>query len=91
MYMPSLKLTEKQSKDPKIKAFVRQTYHDILRIVTRPIRNAQREGGFVAMQDGVLRICRPAICAIINDNPEGQLLAGVYGSMKAQLPCRMCM
>ena len=32
----------------------------------------------------------PALCVIINDNPEGQLLSLVYDSAKAKQPCRMC-
>jgi hypothetical protein len=33
----------------------------------------------------------PVICAVVNDNPEGHRLTGVYGSAKAQFPCRMCL
>lgn len=32
----------------------------------------------------------PFLCLIVNDNPEGQLLALVYNSAKAKFPCRCC-
>jgi hypothetical protein len=30
------------------------------------------------------------IAIVINDNPEGQRLCGIYDSAIAQFPCRMC-
>ena len=30
------------------------------------------------------------ICAIVNDNPEGQLLSLVYNSAMSKYPCRTC-
>ena len=32
----------------------------------------------------------PVICAIVNDNPEGQLLTLTYDSAKTSRPCRSC-
>lgn len=37
-----------------------------------------------------LEVFYPVICCVINDNPEGQLLALVYNSAKAKFPCRTC-
>lgn len=36
------------------------------------------------------KLFMPVICAIVNDNPEGQLLCLTYDSSKAQKPCRSC-
>ena len=33
----------------------------------------------------------PVVAFVIQDNPEGQALAGVYGHANAKFPCRMCM
>lgn len=32
----------------------------------------------------------PGLAIVVNDNPEGQRLAGIYDSMEAKHPCRMC-
>lgn len=32
----------------------------------------------------------PQVCIVVNDNPEGQLLAGIYDSRLAEFPCRVC-
>jgi len=32
----------------------------------------------------------PQLCIVVNDNPEGQLLAGIFDSMLAEFPCRVC-
>ena len=32
----------------------------------------------------------PALCILVNDNPEGQLMALMYNSAKSACPCRMC-
>ena len=32
----------------------------------------------------------PALCILVNDNPEGKLMALMYNSAKAKCPCRMC-
>lgn len=32
----------------------------------------------------------PQICIVVNDNPEGQLLAGIYDNRLAAFPCRVC-
>jgi len=32
----------------------------------------------------------PQICIVVNDNPEGQLLAGIFNSALANFPCRIC-
>ena len=43
----------------------------------------------------VLDVCRqnkfyPLMCLVVNDNPEGQKLVGVYDSAKANYGCRVC-
>jgi len=32
----------------------------------------------------------PVIALVVNDNPEGHRLTGVFGSDKTSFPCRMC-
>jgi hypothetical protein len=32
----------------------------------------------------------PYITLVVNDNPEGQRLTGIYGSILAESACRMC-
>ena len=32
----------------------------------------------------------PVMCLVVNDNPEGQKLGGIYNSHKAAFGCRMC-
>ena len=34
--------------------------------------------------------CWPVMCLVVNDNPEGQKLAGIYNSHRAAFGCRMC-
>ena len=53
-------------------------------------RNAQAAGGFKVRFDGRLRVFYPALCLIINDNPEGNLQALVKDSARVPSPCRMC-
>jgi hypothetical protein len=32
----------------------------------------------------------PQLCIVVNDNPEGQLLAGIFDGATAEFPCRVC-
>ena len=41
--------------------------------------------------NGKRKVFYPALCLIINDNPEGNLQALVKDSPKVPSPCRMCM
>ena len=32
----------------------------------------------------------PQLCIVVNDNPEGQILAGIFDGATAEFPCRVC-
>jgi hypothetical protein len=32
----------------------------------------------------------PVVFAFVNDNPEGQLVANMFNSAQANMPCRVC-
>ena len=88
--MPSLGGSTANTKRSKYKAYKRKLYHDFIRQGLASVRDAQRRKGFKCTYKGHNQLFYPVICVVVNDNPEGQLLALVYGSANAQFPCRMC-
>ena len=32
----------------------------------------------------------PQLCIVVNDNPEGQMLASIFDGATAEFPCRVC-
>ena len=52
-YMPSLSVPKKQRQSKAFKEYKRTLYHDTLFDVLRPVRHAQRAGGFYATHNGM--------------------------------------
>ena len=50
--MPHVSISKAKRGGTKYKSFKRQLYHDTLYDVLRPIRHAQKCGGFFAMHKG---------------------------------------
>ena len=93
MHFPVLPGSDYTKKKTSWKREKYRLYHAALATVLEYFAVVQRAGGistYSAAHDAVKKFM-PALVMVMQDIPEGQLLAGLYNSCKAQVPCRLCM
>jgi hypothetical protein len=93
MHFPVLPGSDHTKKKASWKREKYRLYHAALASVLEYFAVVQRAGGISTYSAAHKEVKKfmPALVMVMQDIPEGQLLAGLYNSCKAQVPCRLCM